>query len=351
MKMTNNSFPASGLILLFSICFAGCADSNSSVVGKLTESEKNESVPDPSIPKPTSVQKEAIDTADYNKKMLALSNYDTTGKWPVKSPYPLPGAILPYNRIIAFYGNLYSKRMGILGELPKDSMLKKLQGEVARWQAADTAVRTIPALHYVATTAQGAPGKDGKHRMRMPFHQIDTVMNWAKEINALVFVDIQVGHSTVKEEVPTLEKYLALPNVHLGIDPEFSMKNGERPGSKIGTFTANDINDAIDFLADVVRKNNLPPKILVVHRFTQGMVTGYDKIKILPEVQVVMDMDGFGDKILKRSTYLRYIYREPVQFTGFKLFYKNDNKPNTSGIYQPEELMKFTPKPIYIQYQ
>jgi hypothetical protein len=35
-----------------------------------------------------------------------------------------------------------------------------------------------------------------------------------------------------------------------------------------------------------------------------------------------MDMDGFGSRVLKRSTYLTYIYREPVMFTGFKLFYK-----------------------------
>lgn len=292
----------------------------------------------------------AFDTAAYNKKMLELSNHDSTGKWPVSSAYPLPGAIFPDNRVIAYYGNLYSTRMGILGEIPKDSMFKKLQEEVAAWQAADPSTKTLPALHYIATTAQGSAGRDGKYRLRMPFHQIDTIMNWASQINALVFVDIQVGHSTVKDEVPLLEKYLRQPNVHLGIDPEFSMKNGERPGSKIGTFTSDDINDAIDFLAAVVRKNELSPKVLVVHRFTQGMVTGYDKIKKVPEVQVVIDMDGFGDKILKRSTYLRYIYKEPVQFTGFKLFYKNDTK-NTSGIYTPAELLKFTPKPVYIQYQ
>ncbi|HMI79887.1 MAG TPA: hypothetical protein VK484_13905, partial [Ferruginibacter sp.] len=227
----------------------------------------------------------AYDTTDYNNRMIALSNYDSSGKWPARSPYPLPGAIFPYNRVIAFYGNLYSKRMGILGEIPKDSMFKKLQEEVDAWQAADPSVKTLPALHYIAATAQGLPGKGGKHRLRMPFHQIDTIMDWAEQINALVFVDIQVGHSTVKEEVPALEKYLQMPNVHLGIDPEFSMKNGERPGSKIGTFTAADINDAIDFLAELVRKNNLPPKVLVVHRFTQGMVTEYEKIKTVPEVQ------------------------------------------------------------------
>lgn len=295
-------------------------------------------------------QKNSIDTADYDQRMLALSNGDTTGKWPAKAPYPLPGALLPYNRIIAFYGNLYSKKMGILGELPKDEMLTKLKQEVALWQAADSTMPTLPALHYVATTAQGSAGKDGKHRMRMPFHQIDTIVNWARGIKALVFLDIQVGHSSVADEVPTLEKYLLMPDVHLGIDPEFSLKNGEIPGSKIGTFNADDINAAVDYLAKLVQKNNLPPKILIVHRFTQGMVTGFEKIKKVPEVQVVMDMDGFGDKILKRSTYLRYIYKEPVQFTGFKLFYKNDNKTPT-GMYTPEELLKFSPKPIYIQYQ
>ena len=102
--------------------------------------------------------------------------------------------------------------MGILGEIPKDQMLKKLAGEVAKWQAVDSTTTAIPALHYIATTAQGAPGKDGKHRMRLALRQIDTVISWARPIKALIFLDIQVGHSTVKEEVPTLEKYQHDPN-------------------------------------------------------------------------------------------------------------------------------------------
>jgi hypothetical protein len=203
----------------------------------------------------------------------------------------------------------------------------------------------------VAVTAQGTPQKDNMYRYRMPFKQIDTIVSWAKEINAHVFVDIQVAHSDVKTEVPLLEPYFRMPNVHLGIDPEFSLKNGEVPGSKIGTFNADDINSAIDYLADVVRKNNLPPKILIVHRFTQGMVTGFEQIKKVPEVQIVMDMDGWGPKFLKRSTYLRYIKKEPVQFTGFKLFYHNDTKTGANQLYTPQELLQFTPKPIYIQYQ
>lgn len=296
-------------------------------------------------------QKKALDTALYNKLMVNLANHDTTGKWPAKTPYPLPGAVLPFHRIVAFYGNLYSKKMGILGELPKNEMLRKLKQEVHNWQSADSSIPVIPALHYIAVTAQGAPGKDGKHRMRMPSSQIDTIINWANEINGLVFLDIQVGLSSVHDEVPPLEKYLKLPQVHLGIDPEFSMKNGSVPGKKIGTFNATDINIAIDDLASLVKKYNLPPKILIVHRFTQGMLTNYKEIKKVPEVQVVIDMDGWGNKTLKRSTYLRYVYAQPVEFTGFKLFYKNDTKTGVDQLYTPQELLKFIPKPIYIQYQ
>ncbi len=331
------------LFLLNAACNSGQSATDKSFKDSLSQAES-------SAPAKVYVKK-TIDTALYNKLMLNLANHDTTGNWPQKFPYPLPGAIFPFNRIVAFYGNLYSKKMGILGEIPKREMLEKLKGEVARWQAADSSVHVIPALHYIAVTAQGYPGKDGKHRLRMPSSQIDTMINWAKEINGLVFLDIQVGLSTVRDEVPPLEKYLQLPEVHLGIDPEFSMKDGHVPGKKIGTFSAEDVNRAIDDLAAIVKKYNLPPKILIVHRFTQGMLTDYKEIKKVPEVQVVIDMDGWGPKTLKRSTYLHYIFREPVEFTGFKLFYKNDTKTGANQLYTPEELLKFTPKPIYIQYQ
>lgn len=290
-----------------------------------------------------------IDTADYEKRMVYLSNGDTTGHWPIKPTiHPLPGAILPYHRIVAYYGNLYSKRMGVLGQFPKKEMLGKLKVEIAKWERADSTLPVMPALHYVAVTAQS---KGGKNRMRMPFRQIDTIVKWTNEIEGIAFLDIQVGWSTLEEEVPELEKYLKMPNVHLGVDPEFSMKDGAVPGKKIGTFNADDINYTINYLTDLVKKHNLPPKILVVHRFTQGMVRNATDIKPTPQVQVVMDMDGWGDKILKRSTWLRYIKKEPVQFTGFKLFYKNDTRKDPDGMYTPDEVANFIPRPIYIQYQ
>jgi hypothetical protein len=292
-----------------------------------------------------------LDTALYDQLLLKNVNGDSSGKWPVKHAYPNAGAILPFKRIVAFYGNLYSTRMGILGELPEDQMLKKLQEEVAKWQAADTTVEVIPALHYIAVTAQGSPGKGNTYRLRMPFNQIDKVLKMAEKINALVFIDIQVGLSSLEKEVPELEKYLKMPNVHFGIDPEFSMKTGHAPGKVVGSFDAADINYTTEYLAKLVKENNLPPKILVVHRFTQNMVTNYKQIKLRPEVQVVMDMDGWGHQARKINTYKQFIYKEPVQFTGFKLFYKNDLREANSHLMTPAEVLKLKPQPIYIQYQ
>lgn len=303
----------------------------------------------------TAIAKKAtppVDSASYHKKLKEIANGDTTGLWPIKSKLtPNNGAILPYKRIVAYYGNLYSKKMGILGEYPPKEVWKKLNAEVKSWEKADPKTPVQPAIHYIATVAQGAAGKNGKFCMRMPNKQIDSALAIAKMGDAIVFLDIQVALSNLQTEVPVLEKYLKMPNVHLGIDPEFSMKDGSKPGKKIGTMDANDVNYCTEYLAKIVRENNLPPKILIVHRFTQGMIRNYRDIKLHPEVQIVMNMDGWGAPYLKHSTYQRYIYREPVQFTGFKLFYKNDLKNPPHVMLTPADLMKLKPQPIYIQYQ
>ena len=295
-----------------------------------------------------------LDTVEYNRLMNYLANDDTTGRWPVKGPLPLPGAILPFNRVVAYYGNLYSNRMGALAKWPKHEMIPKLLDEVKKWNEADTVIKSIPALHYIAVTAQGTPGKDKKWRYRMPYGQIDTVLKWAKEINAIVFIDIQVGLSDVQSELPHYEKYLSMPNVHFGIDPEFAMngKGGAKPGSVIGTLDAKDINWMSDYLAGLVKKHNLPPKMFMIHRFTKGMVTNTKDIKLHPELQIIMDMDGWGPPELKKGTYRHWIHAEPVQFTGFKLFYVNDTEySNQKELLSREEILKLKPKPIYIQYQ
>jgi hypothetical protein len=277
---------------------------------------------------------------------------DSSPLWPVPNmPAPLPGAILPAKRIVAYYGNPLSKRMGILGEVDSATMLARLDSEVARWNKADPAHPVVPALHLIAVVASDQPGTSGKYRTRMDSAMIRRVYNWAKSRNALLFLDVQVGQGTLQEELPRLLPWLKNPDVHLGIDPEFSMKTKHVPGTKIGTYDADDVNYASSLLQELVTKEKLPPKVLVVHRFTRDMLTGHKRIKLDPRVQVVINMDGWGPPSQKRESYRAYVQQYPVEYTGFKLFYHNDEKKKGSRIMTPAEVLALFPKPMYIQYQ
>ncbi len=273
-------------------------------------------------------------------------------KWPT-GPDPVAGAILPKKRIVAFYGNPLSKRMGVLGEYPVEEMLAKLDKQVAEWEKADPSTPVQPALHLIAVVAQGAPGKDGMYRLRMDTSLIAKVYSWAKRKNAILFLDIQVGKSTLQAELPRLMPFLSRPDVHLAVDPEFSMhyeREGMAPGRKIGEMDAADINFASRTLTQLVKEKNLPAKILVVHRFTRKMVFNANKIELTPQVQVVMDMDGWGPPWLKFDSYRDYEVAEPVQFTGFKIFYHNDVRKG-DALLTPGEVLHLLPRPMYIQYQ
>jgi hypothetical protein len=304
----------------------------------------------------TSITKTSADTdttADSSETgSITSTRAVSTGDSTLDSlTYAPTGAILPKHRIFAYYGNPHSKKMGALGKYPKEEMLQRLDNEIKNWQKADPATPIQPALHLVATSAQGLPGKDGGYRMRMSDKTIKKVLKWGNEHKAIVFLDIQRGHAPLGPEMEYMEKYLKLPFVHLGIDPEFSMVTGAKPGTKIGSYDAADVNQAVQYLSKIVRENKLPPKVLVVHRFTQGMIKNYKNIKLDPNVQIVMDMDGWGPPVLKKDSYQAYIQKEPVQYTGFKLFYENDFRKPGSRIMTPEEVLGLDPKPMYIQYQ
>ena len=277
----------------------------------------------------------------------------TTRGWPVRTPPPPEGAILPAKRIVAFYGNPLSKRMGILGQIPPDSMLARLDAIAAAWQAADSTTPVQPALHLIAVVASADPGKDGKYRLRMDSALIEKVYGWAQRQHALLFLDIQPGLSSVMEELPRLERFLKRPDVHLGIDPEFNMRNLRdtvAPGKQVGTLTATEINYAIAWLSKLTAEKQLPPKVLVIHRFRQPMVRDAKAIVLDPRVQVVMHMDGWGIPAIKYASYRSFILSEPVQFTGFKLFFRHDTQAG-DRLLTPMELVQLRPAPLYIQYQ
>lgn len=303
-----------------------------------------------------------LDTEAYDRKLLQLAHRSETAPapsegaakplWPADAVYPNAGAILPFKRVVAYYGNLSSASMGVLGAYPTETMLEKLRAEVKKWEEADSETPVLPAIDYIAIVAQANPGADGRYRLRMSDTEIKKALALAERLNGIVVLEVQPGLADLMGEIRSLEPYLSLPQVHLAIDPEFVMqKNRRKPGTAVGTVDAKDVNAAAEFLATLVRDHALPPKILVVHRYTNLMVTNADKIKPLPEVQVVVDMDGWGPPSQKFASYESYVASQPVQFTGFKLFYRNDVRRPGSRLLTPAEILKLVPQPSFIQYQ
>ncbi|TGE19713.1 hypothetical protein [Hymenobacter elongatus] len=329
--------PALGLF--FALTLPGCGTRSD---GETADTKATAEVP---------VQPVVVDSATLKKQVMLRDSLLADSI--MKKSGQLPGAILPGKRIVAFYGNIRSKGMGILGREPKEQMFRKFEKVLAEWRAADPSRGVQAALHNVTITAQGTPGKDGKWRLMNSKATIEEVISWAREHKCILFLDVQVGHSTLAAELPKLEQYLKQPDIHLGIDPEFSLATmpGVRPNQRIGTYDAKDVNFAVSFLARIVSENNLPPKVLTVHRFTRKMITNYKNIKLDPRVQIVMHMDGHGEPTLKKDSYHDYIVKEPVQYTGFKLFYEYDARPKPHHIMTPQEVIALTPSPLYIQYQ
>jgi tetrahydromethanopterin S-methyltransferase subunit G len=271
-------------------------------------------------------------------------------KWYPQMPEFRDGSILPCNRIVVYYGNPASTKMGALGQYPRDEMLQRLRRQADQWQQADPGTPVVPGLHLIAVVAQGDAGPSGKYRTQIRDAVVDSIHQMAKSINGILFIDVQVGTDDIRNIMPRFDEFLKRPDVHFAVDPEFYMRGGVVPGRRIGTMYAADINWVMDHLTKIVQENNLPPKVLIIHRFTRGMVPDVENVRLRPEVQLVMHMDGWGAPWLKYDSYRDYIVRHPAQFTGWKNFYHNDTKKG-DPLTTPQDLLQLWPEPLYIQYQ
>jgi len=256
------------------------------------------------------------------------------------------GALLPTYRIVAYYGNPLAPTLGRLGELPPDEMITRLRRTAAFYAEGDPSRPVKAALQLITPLAQAASGEDGLYRARMSADLIEKVAGWAADNDLLLILDVQVGRSSITDEVTALLPYLRRPRTHLALDPEFAMGPSQVPGDAIGSLDASDVNTAIQMLTNVVQSEQLPPKMLIVHRFLPSMLTNGTGIQPNPQVQVVIDMDGFGGPSAKISKYEAFIRDAGADFGGMKLFYQYD-----TPLLPPEDILALSPAPDVVIYQ
>lgn len=265
---------------------------------------------------------------------------------PTAAAETLPGSLLPANRILTYYGHPHDSNMGILGEHEREDLLRLLREEAANYEAVDPSRPVIPAFEVIATVAQRDPGYDGTYILDTDLATLTEYADFAEANGMLLFLDLQIGRGTVAAEIEKVLPLLERPYVHLALDPEFVIAEGETPGIHIGSLPAESITYAQQTLARLVAEKGLPPKVLIVHQFREDMIG--DKMSLLPVagVQLVIDADGYGDPELKTAVYNFLVRDEPVEYAGIKLFYKQDRPMMTAA-----EILGLTPPPDLIIYQ
>jgi hypothetical protein len=255
-----------------------------------------------------------------------------------------PGTLLGDHLLVTWYGNPHSSRMGVLGQASGAARAAALRRQAAAY-AQFTAKTVLPAYHLVAVVAQPTAA-GGNWRRRESAAVIEGLLQDARANGFHLVLDVQPGRARVADEVEWLRPYLSQPDVHLALDPEFAMLDGEVPGSRIGHLHAADINAALDVVESIVIGRDLPPKVVIVHQFTLAMLPDKAKIRVRPRIDLALDMDGFGSPSLKHASYRAVMRQHQLPFAGFKLFYRQD-----TNLLDPASVMRISPLPSVVIYQ
>jgi hypothetical protein len=157
-------------------------------------------------------------------------------------------------------GNPAAAELGILGIGPPSAVARKLRRQARGYVKKTRPV--LPAFELITTIADADPGPTGKYRTRMPNKLIQRYYRAARKAKAILLLDIQPGHSDFFEETIRLKRWLKKPDVGLALDPEWRMRNGEKPGTVIGSVTARELNATTAWLDSLVEENNLPQKLV-----------------------------------------------------------------------------------------
>ncbi len=296
-----------------------------------------------SAPEPTAAPDISTDSLQ-----VAEAPEKTAPKLDLQAPSDgdMTNGLIPKNRIITYYGFPGNDSMGVLGEQNMQDSLTALKQQAKAYEAADPTRPVLVGFEVIASVGQRDPQADGSYLLDTPASVLDEYADFCEKNGILLFLDVQIGRRTVSDEVQGLEPWLKKPFVHLAIDPEFAVKEGQVPGVDIGSVDASDITWTQNWLVKMAKDNDLPPKILMVHQFHDGMIQNKDKLAPVTGVQLVIDGDGWGPPDSKRSMYEFVNKEQEIQYNGIKIFYKQDDP-----ILTPEEVVKMDPVPDVVVYQ
>ena len=285
--------------------------------------------------------------------VTALTTVESNGVYFVDAPgastWTLPAnpSIFDGAQIVSFYGFPGIPAMGELGRYTPAAAIAAIGDLAAQYDAVNGDLEVIPAVHPIVAVAQPTAQNDGSYLSRMSDETIAGYVEAARDAGALVFLDIQIGWADPLEEVRRLEPFLRESFVHLALDPEFATAIYDAaPGTVIGSLGADDVNAVQAYLATLVQQEGIPPKALVLHQFNGIMLLNPMDYDDVSEVEIVVDMDGFGGPEIKTRHYGFFALSEYSEVPAIKLFFHWD-----VPLMSPATIQNLSTAPGLIIYQ
>lgn len=265
---------------------------------------------------------------------------------PVELPFG-GRTILPTYRYVGLYGTPSMPVLGALGKQDVPATIARVQALAAEYQPYSTE-KVIPTLEIIATVASSGPTSNGDYSQEIDAAKLEPLVMAAKAAGVYVVLDLQPGRVSFLDQVKLYESLFKEPHVGLALDPEWRIKPDQVHLKQIGSVDPSEVNQVSTWLADLVKANDLPQKVFLLHQFKLSMLPGRETIDTSrPELGFVIQMDGQGNQNVKLDTWRNIVASPPANtFFGWKNFYEKDQP-----VRSPADTMAIEPKPWFVSYQ
>lgn len=255
--------------------------------------------------------------------------------------------IFPHFRVVAYYGAPQAASLGTLGIGTPEQAARRLEHTAHLYKLA-MGRPVLPALELLADIADRDPGRDGMYRTIQPDAVIARYLAVARRHHDLLLLDIQPGRGDFLLESEQLERWLRLPDVSLALDPEWHVAAPGVPGDVIGSVDAEELNAVSFWLDRLTARHHLPQKLLLIHRFTEGEIKHFSRLKTRRHLAITLNIDGVGDQAVKIAKYRSFMHEQRGRGFrhGFKLFFREDTQTMT-----PSEVAHLVPAPDVVDYE
>ncbi len=255
--------------------------------------------------------------------------------------------LLPGRTFVALYGSPGISGLGALGQQELPAAIDRVQRLAAQYEPLSS-VPVVPMFEIIATIADVAPGEDGDYSA-----EIDpaTLLPWIEAADAAgiyVVIDLQPGRTDFLTQARRYESLLRRANVGLALDPEWRLKSNQVHLEQIGSVDAAEVNAVGDWLSGLVRSEDLPQKLFLLHQFRLSMLRNESAIVMdRSELATVIQMDGQGSQAAKDETWSAVTAAAPPGTPfGWKNFYRVDDT-----LLDPADTMAKVPTPVLVSYE